>query len=114
MAQLNILKSNSPARGAIPDVELKKIYKMYGAATAVQGVDLEVQRGELFSILGPSGCGKTTLLRVVAGFEEPSAGDVLIQGQPMTFVPAYRRCGSKMSPRLKQTRELKMPCVKCG
>ncbi|MFN5857607.1 MAG: ABC transporter ATP-binding protein [Pseudanabaenaceae cyanobacterium] len=91
MAQLNILKSNSPARGAIPDVELKKIYKMYGAATAVQGVDLEVQRGELFSILGPSGCGKTTLLRVVAGFEEPSAGDVLIQGQPMTFVPAYRR-----------------------
>jgi spermidine/putrescine transport system ATP-binding protein len=91
MAQLNILKSNSPSRGTIPDVELKKIYKMYGAATAVQGVDLEVQRGELFSILGPSGCGKTTLLRMVAGFEEPSAGDVLIQGQPMTFVPAYRR-----------------------
>ncbi len=91
MAQLNILKSNSPARGTIPDVELKKIYKMYGAAIAVQGVDLEVQRGELFSILGPSGCGKTTLLRMVAGFEEPSAGDILIQGQPMTFVPAYRR-----------------------
>lgn len=80
---------------ATPDVELKKVFKIFGSYTAVQGVDLQIQKGELFSLLGPSGCGKTTLLRLIAGFEEPSAGEIFIQGQPMTtqnsFVPAYRR-----------------------
>ena len=77
--------------GTVPDVELQRVFKMFGANTVVQGVDLQVQRGELFSILGPSGCGKTTLLRLIAGFEEPSAGEVLIQGNPMTYIPAYQR-----------------------
>ncbi len=76
---------------ATPDIELRKVFKLFGTQAAVQGVDLQVQRGELFSILGPSGCGKTTLLRLIAGFEEPSAGEIFIQGQPMTYVPAYRR-----------------------
>jgi len=73
------------------DVELKNVFKFFDSYTAVQGVDLQIQKGELFSILGPSGCGKTTLLRLIAGFEEPSAGEIYIQGQPMTYVPAYRR-----------------------
>jgi spermidine/putrescine transport system ATP-binding protein len=77
--------------GTVPDVELQRVFKMFGSNTVVQGVDLQVQRGELFSILGPSGCGKTTLLRLVAGFEQPSAGEVLIQGNPMTYIPAYQR-----------------------
>jgi spermidine/putrescine transport system ATP-binding protein len=73
------------------DVELRKVFKIFGGFTAVQGVDLQVGKGEFFSILGPSGCGKTTLLRMIAGFEEPSAGEILIKGQPMTYVPAHRR-----------------------
>lgn len=73
------------------DVELRKVFKVFNGETAVRGVDLEVRRGEFFSILGPSGCGKTTTLRLVAGFETPSAGEVLIRGQSMTRVPPYLR-----------------------
>jgi spermidine/putrescine transport system ATP-binding protein len=73
------------------DVELRKVFKIFGSFTAVHGVDLQVGKGEFFSILGPSGCGKTTMLRLIAGFEEPSAGEVLIEGKPMTYVPAHRR-----------------------
>ena len=91
MPQSTTAKPKATATGIVPDVELQRVFKMFGANTVVQGVDLEVQRGELFSILGPSGCGKTTLLRLIAGFEEPSAGEVLIQGQPMTYIPAYKR-----------------------
>ncbi|NJM85772.1 MAG: ABC transporter ATP-binding protein, partial [Leptolyngbyaceae cyanobacterium RM2_2_21] len=58
---------------------------------AVRGVDLSIRPGEFFSILGPSGCGKTTTLRLISGFEVPSAGDVLIQGQNVKRTPAYRR-----------------------
>ncbi|MGB3531943.1 MAG: ABC transporter ATP-binding protein [Microcoleaceae cyanobacterium] len=74
-----------------PDVELRKVFKVFNGETAVRGVDLEIKRGEFFSILGPSGCGKTTTLRLIAGFESPSAGEVLIQGLPMNQVPPYRR-----------------------
>ncbi len=73
------------------DVELRKVFKVFNGETAVRGVDLEVRRGEFFSILGPSGCGKTTTLRLIAGFETPSAGEVLIRGQSMTRVPPYLR-----------------------
>lgn len=73
------------------DVELRKVFKVFNGDTAVRGIDLTVGRGEFFSILGPSGCGKTTTLRLIAGFEDPTAGDVLIQGRPMTHVPPYRR-----------------------
>jgi spermidine/putrescine transport system ATP-binding protein len=91
MAQSTIVKETSLTTDTVPDVELKKVFKIFGEGAVVQGVDLQIQKGELFSILGPSGCGKTTLLRLIAGFEEPSAGEVLIQGQTMTYVPAYRR-----------------------
>jgi spermidine/putrescine transport system ATP-binding protein len=73
------------------DVELRKVFKVFNGETVVRGIDLTIQQGEFFSILGPSGCGKTTTLRLIAGFEEPSAGEVLIRGQSMTHVPAYRR-----------------------
>lgn len=73
------------------DVELRKVFKVFAGETVVRSVDLNILRGEFFSILGPSGCGKTTTLRLIAGFETPSAGEVLIQGQLMTQVPPYRR-----------------------
>ncbi|MFW6357917.1 MAG: ABC transporter ATP-binding protein [Chroococcales cyanobacterium] len=73
------------------DVELRKVFKVFNGDTAVRGVDLGIRQGEFFSILGPSGCGKTTTLRLMAGFETPSAGEVLIQKQPMNDVPPYRR-----------------------
>lgn len=73
------------------DVQLRKVFKVFNGETAVRGVDLDIRQGEFFSILGPSGCGKTTTLRLIAGFEMPSAGEVLIQGQSMTHVPPYRR-----------------------
>ncbi|MCY7323044.1 MAG: ABC transporter ATP-binding protein [Phormidesmis sp. CAN_BIN36] len=73
------------------DVELRKVFKVFDGDTVVRGVDLSIRRGEFFSILGPSGCGKTTTLRLIAGFETPTAGDVLIRGQSMLNVPPYRR-----------------------
>jgi spermidine/putrescine transport system ATP-binding protein len=72
-------------------VELQAIGKRFGEVTAVDGVTLAVQRGELFSLLGPSGCGKTTLLRLIAGLEWATAGRVWIGGRDMTRVPAHRR-----------------------
>ncbi len=73
------------------DVELRKVFKVFNGETAVWGVDLKIRQGEFFSILGPSGCGKTTTLRLIAGFETPSAGEVLILGQLSNQIPAYRR-----------------------
>lgn len=73
------------------DVELRNVFKFFNQEPAVHGIDLDVKQGEFFSILGPSGCGKTTTLRLIAGFESVDAGKLLIQGQPMTNVPPYRR-----------------------
>ncbi|MEO3706392.1 ABC transporter ATP-binding protein [Trichormus azollae] len=73
------------------DVELRNVFKFFNQEPAVHGLDLDVRQGEFFSILGPSGCGKTTILRLIAGFERVDAGKLLIQGQSMTNVPAYRR-----------------------
>ncbi|MBM0742528.1 ABC transporter ATP-binding protein [Phormidium sp. CLA17] len=73
------------------DVELRKVFKVFNHESVVRGVDLAIRRGEFFSILGPSGCGKTTTLRLIAGFETPSSGEVLIRGQLVNRVPPYRR-----------------------
>lgn len=91
MSQISVQKVSSPHTSTELDVELRKVFKVFNGETAVRGVDLDIQRGEFFSILGPSGCGKTTTLRLIAGFDMPSAGDVLIQGQSMNNVPPYRR-----------------------
>jgi putrescine transport system ATP-binding protein len=74
-----------------PIVRIEGVAKRFGAVAAVDGVDLEVRRGELFALLGGSGCGKTTLLRMLAGFETPDAGRILIDGQDMAGVPPHRR-----------------------
>jgi len=74
-----------------PIVKIEGVSKRFGAVTAVAGVDLEIARGELFALLGGSGCGKTTLLRLLAGFETPDSGRIVIDGQDMTGVPAYLR-----------------------
>lgn len=73
------------------DVELQNVYKFFQQELAVNGIDLEIRRGEFFSILGPSGCGKTTTLRLIAGFERADAGKISIQGEEMNRVPPYRR-----------------------
>jgi putrescine transport system ATP-binding protein len=72
-------------------VRIEGVSKRFGAITAVDNVDLVVERGELFALLGGSGCGKTTLLRLLAGFETPDAGRLIIDGQDMTGVPPHRR-----------------------
>ncbi|MEB3292363.1 MAG: ABC transporter ATP-binding protein [Synechococcales bacterium] len=73
------------------DIELRKVFKVFNGEAAVRGIDLSIRRGEFFSILGSSGCGKTTTLRLIAGFELPTAGEVLIRGKSMLEVPPYRR-----------------------
>ena len=72
-------------------ISIRGVSKNFGAVHAVDDVDLEIQRGEFFSLLGPSGCGKTTLLRILAGLEMPSEGEIYIDDQPMSAIPAYRR-----------------------
>ncbi|HEY9671257.1 MAG TPA: ABC transporter ATP-binding protein [Waterburya sp.] len=91
MSQTSVKEQRSPDTATELDVELRKVFKVFDGETAVRGVDLSIHRGEFFSILGPSGCGKTTTLRLVAGFETPSAGELLIQGQPMNHIPPHRR-----------------------
>ncbi|MEM1058836.1 MAG: ABC transporter ATP-binding protein [Verrucomicrobiota bacterium] len=72
-------------------ITLEKIEKRFEDVAAVAGVDLEIRSGEFFFLLGPSGCGKTTLLRLLAGFSEPSAGRVLFDGRDVTRVPTQNR-----------------------
>jgi putative spermidine/putrescine transport system ATP-binding protein len=72
-------------------VRLEGVEKRYGDVVAVDGVDLDVRDGEFFSMLGPSGSGKTTTLRLIAGFEQPTAGRILLQGADVTKVPPFDR-----------------------
>ena len=74
-----------------PIIRIEGLTKRFGAVIAVDKVDLEVARGELFALLGGSGCGKTTLLRLLAGFETPDSGRLLIDGHDMTGVPPHLR-----------------------
>jgi spermidine/putrescine transport system ATP-binding protein len=80
--------ARSPRR---PLIECSQIQKYYGDYHALRGIDLTIGEGEFFSLLGPSGCGKTTLLRTIAGFEEPSSGLLKIDGKDMDGVPANVR-----------------------
>jgi len=73
------------------DVRLENVSKSFDRVEAVKDVSVDIPRGQFFSLLGPSGCGKTTTLRLVAGFEHPSAGAIYIRGAAVTRVPPYRR-----------------------
>jgi len=72
-------------------VELREVTKRHGTTVAVDRLSLSIRRGEFFSLLGPSGSGKTTTLRLLAGFEQPDGGEILIEGTPMIGVPPNRR-----------------------
>jgi spermidine/putrescine transport system ATP-binding protein len=76
------------ARGEIQLIELTK---QFADVTAVDGIDLQVPGGEFFSLLGPSGCGKTTTLRMIAGFEQPSEGRILLDGNDVAYTPPHKR-----------------------
>jgi putrescine transport system ATP-binding protein len=76
---------------ARPYVEIERISKSFGDFTAVNDVSLKIYKGEVLCLLGASGCGKTTLLRMLGGFETPSSGKILIDGEDMTGVPPYER-----------------------
>src|SRR2546423_15137068 len=72
-------------------ISILDVTKRFGDFTAIDHVSLDIKRGEFFSLLGSSGCGKTTLLRMIAGFETPTSGKLLLNGTDVTDVPAYRR-----------------------
>jgi spermidine/putrescine transport system ATP-binding protein len=87
--------ASAPVSDGLAAIELVGVNKEFPSQTAtvvaVKDVDLEVASGEFFSLLGPSGCGKTTTLRMLAGFEEPTSGRILLYGRDMVGVPPYRR-----------------------
>jgi spermidine/putrescine transport system ATP-binding protein len=73
------------------DVEIVDVTKRFGDVVAVDHMHLRIAHGEFYSLLGPSGCGKTTTLRMIAGFEQPTEGEIFLDGQPIAGVPPYRR-----------------------
>jgi ABC-type Fe3+/spermidine/putrescine transport system ATPase subunit len=79
----------SPPQG--PIISLSHVSKNFGTFTALTDININIVRGEFFSLLGASGCGMTTLLQILAGIEQPSKGTLLIDGQPMVGIPANRR-----------------------
>jgi spermidine/putrescine transport system ATP-binding protein len=73
------------------EVQLEQLTKLFGDVTAVDGIDLEMPAGEFFTMVGPSGCGKTTTLRMIAGFERPTSGRIVLDGVDVAQVPPHRR-----------------------
>jgi len=76
---------------AVPYLRIRGLTRRFGEVTAVDGIDLDIYRGELFALLGGSGSGKSTLLRMLAGFERPDAGTIILDGQDLVPVPPYER-----------------------
>jgi spermidine/putrescine transport system ATP-binding protein len=72
-------------------IRIEGVTKRFGEHVAVDDISLEIEQGEFFSLLGPSGCGKTTTLRMLAGFEVPSEGRIMLEGEPVEKVPPYKR-----------------------
>ena len=90
-AELSVSDSPWLDQDEQPLVQIKSVTKKFGEFTAVNNVNLDIYRGELFCLLGGSGCGKTTLLRMLAGFETPTSGTIMIDGSDMSNVPPYER-----------------------
>ena len=76
---------------AVPLIRFENVVKKFGSFTAVDGVSLDIHQREFFSLLGPSGCGKTTLMRMLAGFEQPTSGRITLGGEDLAGVPPYKR-----------------------
>lgn len=72
-------------------IELKGLTKNFDDQQVLKGIDLNIYENEFLTLLGPSGCGKTTILRIIAGFEEPSKGELLFNGIDISKVPPYKR-----------------------
>jgi spermidine/putrescine transport system ATP-binding protein len=87
----SIPAARDDADASSPDVEIADVTKRFGEVVAVDRMNLRIQHGEFYSLLGPSGCGKTTTLRMIAGFEQPTEGEIFLAGQPIAGVPPYRR-----------------------
>jgi spermidine/putrescine transport system ATP-binding protein len=83
--------THGASRDSRPSIELRDVWKTFGEVAAVDGVSLAIEPGEFLTLLGPSGCGKTTTLRMIGGFEFPTAGEVYIDGEAMGSRPPYRR-----------------------
>ena len=87
--------SGADDKNALDKISIEKLSKTFVngklTVTALQALDLRVKEGEFICIVGPSGCGKTTLLRILAGFEQATAGRTLLEGQPLDAVPPHRR-----------------------
>ena len=82
----------APAAAATPLVSFRGVQKTYdGSHLVVRQLDLDIHRGEFLTLLGPSGSGKTTTLMMLAGFESPTAGDILLDGKPITRTPPHKR-----------------------
>jgi len=90
-SETNISEAPWLNNDAEPLVQIKGVTKKFGEVTAVNSLDLDIYKGELFCLLGGSGCGKTTLLRMLAGFETPTAGQIFIDGAEMSNVQPYER-----------------------
>ena len=82
---------DSSSKAQSPDIQFCAVTKTFGDVVAVDSVSLDIEKGEFFSFLGPSGCGKTTSLRLIAGFEQPTEGDVLIGGSSVVGTPPHKR-----------------------
>ena len=80
---------NDPS--AVPLIKIRDVSKAFGSFTAVNNVSLDIYEREFFALLGPSGCGKTTLMRMLAGFETPSAGSISIAGEDLAGTPPHKR-----------------------
>ena len=83
--------AGSPDDGVEHVIVLDNVRKEFGSFVAVERADFAIRRGEFFSLLGPSGCGKTTLLKMIAGFEQPTLGRILLEGADVSRVPPYQR-----------------------
>src|SRR5947207_3533420 len=75
----------------MPYLELQNLHRDFGATKALNGIDISLGEGEFLSLLGPSGCGKTTALRLVAGFDRPDSGSIVIDGKDITHLSPSRR-----------------------
>ena len=87
---VQVSEAKAPKKGE-NIIEIKGITKVFDGVTVLDDLSLGIKRGQFVTLLGPSGCGKTTLLRLIAGFETPTSGEIYIEGQPITDIPPYKR-----------------------